>query len=172
MDRYGTEIQYYPKWNSRTNLNLPGSIVGIVTRSNDPNIPRAIFNLYDGLAYNGNDFKSVAHLDHLLYMLGDGPDLAQGISPPSRLPPQQGATAPPAGYPNNKLDPGVRDPSDSTKWAVPPEELSFTGDFILVSAGPDKAWGLSELYDPSNSNKGGANHKRSKVDDVYSIPPR
>ena len=158
-DRYDSEIQYYPKWNSRTDLTKAGSILGSVTRGSATSDPRALFNLYDGIAYNGNDFKSVSHLDHLLYMLGDGPDVADGSPPSSRIYPQQGATiSTSAAYPNNKIDTG--------------ETLAFTGDFILVSAGPDKVWGLNDLYDPSNTSKTGINRKRSKVDDVYNIPPR
>ena len=117
LDGNGTEIQYYPRYNSydvHTTAAVPGSVpndgylLGRVSASrafaSTPAI-RAMFNRYDGVASDKD------HQLHTLYMLGDGGD---------------GATINP---PNNQFD-GA-------------ETLSFNGPFILVSAGADTKWGLN-----------------------------
>jgi hypothetical protein len=143
-----------------TRPGVPNVLVGEVTRptSATPRT-RAMFNMYDGAAY-----ADVAHLDHLLYMLGDGLD-AVTSPPPARLPPQPGASSPPFDYPNNILDPERDDPRSSDPLQkLHAERVSFTGEFILVSAGPDKVFGLEHYRDSSLKNL-----KRSEVDDIYNF---
>lgn len=129
LDSNGGEIQYYPRYSvydvRTTGLVAPsgagdGYLLGMVNASSqgNPKPIRAMFNRHDGLAGDTTPSDGIPtspkdHLQHTLYMLGDGAD--------------NGNPAP-----NNMID------STSTFT----ESLTFSGPFILASPGPDRKWGL------------------------------
>ena len=156
MDRNGNEIMYYPRYNKydmRTGLTPPttmkGHLLGRAAPSPGQAVAageiRAMFNINDGFVNNDPTLdRAIDHVIHTLYMLGDGEDRTGDDG------------SQPVNFPNNKLDvyPGTPEKN---------ETLTFDGPFILVSAGPDKLWGLGTR----NATK--SYQKHSKVDDVYNF---
>jgi hypothetical protein len=131
MDSTENEIQYYPRYNNYDKRPSKSAyLFGDVTGATGA---KAMFSKLDGLA-NDPSPAGKDHLDHMMYMLGDGTDITAGL----------GASAP-----NNIIDGG--------------ETLTFTGPFILASAGPDGSWGVI------SSGSAKVYNKRSSVDDVYNF---
>jgi type II secretory pathway pseudopilin PulG len=139
IDSSGKEVQYYPRFNNydrRTGGSsaFTGFLMGNVLSAG---VPKAMFSVKDGFyADNTSSVEAQDHVIHTLYMLGDGEDRATG---------------PGFNAPDGKID------------AAKNESLTFTGPFILVSAGPDTRWGLGDL------GGGKVYNKHSQSDDVYNF---
>jgi hypothetical protein len=151
-------VQYYPRYNNYDKRDVGmasppvnydnGYLVGNVhgagtalgpTATPSGKAPKAMFSARDGFYADsgGPSVEAKDHLEHTLYMLGDGEDRMTGTPPPNT--------------PNNKIDPAKN------------ESLTFSGPFMLVSAGADGRWGRVDLG-------GGKNYdKQSQVDDVYNF---
>jgi prepilin-type N-terminal cleavage/methylation domain-containing protein len=125
VDRFGSEILYYPRWLPNVDLKQNGALLGDVRPTASV---KAMFCEYDG----PTAAEAPGMRQHFYWMLG-----AKSIS---------------------DSNPDV-DPANSTpNKLISSGDLTFNGPFILISAGPDRRWGLQDN-----------NTKRRKCDDVYNF---